>query len=115
MPIGAVVAVCDLVDVVPILRQTDPIADCCHREMWAPTDQERADAGDVLCLAEWVGDGWDEPVEIEDQLPFGDFTPGRHAWLLSNVRAIEPVPMKGAQGLRDVPDDVLAQIQEAVS
>jgi hypothetical protein len=31
---------------------------------------------------------------------FGDYTPGRYAWLLSNTRALpEPIPAKGALGL----------------
>ena len=34
-----------------------------------------------------------------DELAFGDFTPGRYAWILANVRRIEPVAAKGMQGL----------------
>lgn len=30
---------------------------------------------------------------------FGDYTPGRYAWILANVRRIEPVPAKGMQRL----------------
>ncbi len=33
---------------------------------------------------------------------FGDFSPGRYAWKLENVRAIEPFPVKGRQGLFEV-------------
>jgi len=33
------------------------------------------------------------------ELPFGDYTPGRYAWELANVCRIEPVPVKGQQGL----------------
>ena len=32
----------------------------------------------------------------------GDFSPGRYAWKLDNVQAIEPFPVKGKQGLFDV-------------
>lgn len=35
----------------------------------------------------------------------------RFAWLLDNVRPIDPVPMKGAQGLRDLPADILERIR----
>ncbi len=36
----------------------------------------------------------------ESDRPFGDFSPGRYAWLLQNVRALEePIPARGAQGL----------------
>lgn len=35
----------------------------------------------------------------EPERSFGDYTPGRYAWYLRDVRAISPVPCKGAQGL----------------
>ena len=112
LPLGAVVAVCDLIDVVPMIDG--------HDLSGAPT--------------RWTGDGWlrlthydlrqerelmlmrgDAPApgspDVSDQLPFGDFTPGRFAWLLDNVRPIDPVPMKGAQGLRDLPADILERIR----
>jgi hypothetical protein len=31
------------------------------------------------------------------ELAFGDFTPGRYAWILDNIQAIKPVPAKGMQ------------------
>jgi hypothetical protein len=37
--------------------------------------------------------------DISDQLSYGDFSPGRFAWLLSNITPIDPVPVKGHQGL----------------
>lgn len=97
LPLGAVVAVCDLVDVVPIAEPT------------------KCPDGDHVCrLRDLVLVTGDKATErnIERQRQFGDFTPGRYAWLLSNVRPIDPVPMKGAQGLRDVPEDVAAQLRE---
>ena len=33
------------------------------------------------------------------EIAFGDFTPGRFAWMLENVQQIEPVPAKGRLGL----------------
>ncbi len=103
LPLGAVVAVCDLVDVVPIVDG----AGC-------------RDGGYHCCVASWgallhspLHEPWPDGEtehDASDQIPFGDFTPGRYAWLLENVRPVEPVPMKGAQGLRDVPA-VLAQIE----
>ena len=98
-PLGAVVAVCDLIDVVPIVDH----AGC-------------RDGGYHLCVASYgallhspLHDPWPDGEtehDVSDQLPFGDFTPGRFAWLLDNVRLIDPVPMKGAQGLRDLPEGV---------
>jgi hypothetical protein len=92
LPLGAVVAVCDLVDVVPIVTDWP---DEGAVVMTYPDGQQL-----LYRLGYGAGD------DIDDQLPLGDFTPGRYAWLLSNVRPIEPVPMKGAQGLRDVPEAV---------
>lgn len=40
-------------------------------------------------------------VKIDD---FGDYSPGRWAWLLSDVKALNPcIPMKGAQGFFELP------------
>ena len=40
---------------------------------------------------------------IRGDLPFGDFTPGRFAWKLENIRRIkEPFPVKGRQGFFNV-------------
>jgi activating signal cointegrator 1 len=83
LPRGAIVAVCELVD----CRPTDEEA-ARHKQGWFKqvdgklvyfelTDQERA---------------------------FGDYSPGRFAWLLADVRALpEPIPAKGALGLWEYP------------
>jgi hypothetical protein len=117
LPLGAVVAVCDLIDVVPMIDG--------HDLSGAPT--------------RWTGDGWlrlthydlrqerelmlmrgDAPApgspDVSDQLPFGDFTPNRWAWLIDSVRPLpSPVPMRGAQGLRDLPADVAEAITRALT
>lgn len=79
LPLGAIVAVCDLVDCVPSEKIMQafgaygPEDESGGRALWTLTDQE---------------------------LAFGDYTPGRYAWLLADVRALpEPVPAKGALGL----------------
>ena len=37
---------------------------------------------------------------IDDDVPFGDFRPGRFAWLLDEVQPLDtPIPFKGGQGL----------------
>jgi len=36
----------------------------------------------------------------EPELSFGDYTPGRYAWILADVKLLpEPVPARGALGL----------------
>jgi hypothetical protein len=34
-----------------------------------------------------------------DELAYGDYTPGRYAWILKDVKQIDPVPAKGHLGL----------------
>ena len=42
---------------------------------------------------------------------FGDYSPGRYAWLLADVRRLpEPIPARGALGLWTVPAEIEAQI-----
>lgn len=42
---------------------------------------------------------------------FGDYAPGRYAWLLHNVQQLAtPIPCKGALGLWDVPADLEARL-----
>lgn len=48
--------------------------------------------------------GWkfndDEWIITDQERAFGDYTPGRFAWLLANIRALpEPIPAKGALSL----------------
>jgi len=99
-PLGAVVAVCDLVDVVPIHPILSPAAD-----RWVSVLRRRSGPDDAYLRSRDERGSVTDRV-VTDQLPFGDFSPGWFAWLLDNVRPIDPVPMKGAQGLRDLPADV---------
>lgn len=43
----------------------------------------------------------------EPELSFGDYTPGRYAWVFDDALWFNPIPYKGKQGLFDVPDSVL--------
>ena len=90
---GAVVATCTLADVVPIVGLAG-----CRNEAYHLC----LPPGGALLhspLHEPWPDGNTEHV-CDDQLPFGDFTPGRFAWLLTDIEPLpEPVPAKGRQGL----------------
>jgi hypothetical protein len=78
LPRGAIVAVCELVEVVRIGDE----------EMVYP--RRRNDA--------WID--WHVPPVGAAEYAFGDYAPGRHAWLLADIRALpEPVPAHGAQRL----------------
>lgn len=81
MPRGAIVATCELVDCVPsetimaAFGAYGPEDQSGGRRLWPLTDQE---------------------------LAFGDYSPGRYAWLLADVKPLAtPIPAKGALGLWD--------------
>lgn len=44
-------------------------------------------------------------ITMQEEL-FGDYSPGRWAWKLENIRAIKPLPAQGRQRLWDVPDHI---------
>jgi hypothetical protein len=82
LPLGAVVAVATLVDVVPI------VADGMGIQQWSD--------GRLI----WIRGGDLEDVDLTDQAPWGDFSPGRFAHFLDDVRKLdEPIPARGRQGL----------------
>ncbi len=74
LPRDAIVAVCELICCKSITAGTKHYGyQAVAGRDWPMTDQERA---------------------------FGDYSPGRYAWLLADVRALpEPIPAKGALGL----------------
>ncbi|MHB1134252.1 MAG: ASCH domain-containing protein [Chloroflexota bacterium] len=55
------------------------------------------------------------PVTAEE-LSFGDFTPGRYGWVLTNVQRLpKPIPCRGTPCLWNVPPDVWAQVEKQLS
>jgi hypothetical protein len=102
LPFGAVVAVANLVDVLPIHSYTS-------RKPKSPDGRyllHEVGGRGVPVLAMFDADGAGLPAhdgrwpDYRDDLPWGDFTPGRYAWLLADVRKLdEPIPAKGRQGL----------------
>lgn len=94
LPRGAVLATCRLVDVHPIVGAGDLIRLSEPYVAWW-SGAKPGSAGSSLHV--W-GEGEVEET-ITDQAPFGDFSPGRFAWVLEDVRAIEPMPASGRLGL----------------
>jgi len=89
-PLGAVVATCTLVDVVPTsdLRWTGLWAG------WAWQGLGGSCVRHVPCLSDRG------PVVVnQDERPYGDFTTDRYAWLLDDIKHVDPIPAKGKQGL----------------
>ena len=95
LPLGAVVATCTLVDVVPIVD--DLRAHNGHHRVILGTKP------DIFGHSAWRTNPAGGPaINITDQLPFGDFTPGRYAYLLTDITPLpEPQPAKGRLGLWD--------------
>jgi len=86
LPLGGVIAVCELVDCSLIRRGPEAFLGSSER-MVRPSAQE---------------------------LAFGDWTPGRYAWCLANVRALpRPIPARGRQGLWEWP--VPPELEEMVA
>ena len=95
-PRGVIVATCTLVDVLPVVFE-------CEQENLRRVASD-VDGSLWLCEPEPDEDSQDYPThdwrDISDERPFGDFTPGRFAWLLEDIVALpEPIPAKGHQGL----------------
>jgi len=96
LPLGAIVATCDLVDVLPIIDEArggsiyGASASVPFPFVKVYGDGVLGIIRDAHSLASW----------IDDERPFGDFTPGRFAWLLDNIQPVDPpIPARGRQGL----------------
>ena len=90
LPIGAIVATATLVDVAPIVGAEHQAAE---------TDERY-----VIDIAEGGSLYYRQARGVyrraNDQRPYGDFTPGRYAWILTDVVPVDPpVPFRGGQRL----------------
>lgn len=84
-PLGAIIATCELVDVVPIRSDRAEITTITIPPQICVVGAT-AEHGKKL----WHFDGTGNPsTEVTDQDPFGDFTPGRYAWILDDVKATD--------------------------
>lgn len=83
LPLGAIVAVCDLVGCAPTARTDEGSEAYVVRAGKSHKDREL------------------QPIWGRERV-FGDFSLRRFAWLLANVRALpEPIPARGMPGLWD--------------
>lgn len=80
LPTGVIVATCTLIGCVPTGR-----------------------------IQERTGGVWPRFPLTEQEMAFGDYTSGRWAWLLDDVRPlVTPIPAKGSLGLWECPLEVMA-------
>lgn len=91
MPRGAVIATAELVDVWHIVHHPGPNVDTAmHIDIGAESMTE--DKHDPHF--------YDYFVPTEKEIALGDWTPGRYAWELANIKMLpKPIPIKGKQGL----------------
>ncbi len=81
LPLGSIVAVCELVDVVKVSKHPLFLATAIRTHL----GKDHSDQ------------------DFERELTFGDYSPGRYMWLLSNVRALpQPIPARARPGLFEV-------------
>ena len=102
---GAVVAVARLIDCLPVVENPGDLyavggeGPCIIREGPSTLTYSCGDIED------------DDVADLDDQLLYGDFTPGRYGWLLTDVRPLAtPIPWKGALGLRHAPPELIEQL-----
>lgn len=97
LPLGAVVATCQLVDVVPITGSGHGYPDGAQSRVGEyPHDGPLVHQQGGLWLTGPIELTGGAPTHIESERPFGDFTAGRFAWLLADIEPLEkPVPAKG--------------------
>lgn len=85
MPLGAVVAIAQLVHVM----------------------------GTEYPAAGWGAKVFRRPEPGTPERAFGDYSPRRYMWFLENVRPLrEPIPCRGALSLWDVPEEAAAAVRE---
>lgn len=101
LPLGAVVATCTLVDVVPT-------ADLYWTGLW-PRWAWQSGRGAPLYPPQHLLDMQGLPVVVPaDEQLWGDYRPGRYAWLLADITPLpDPIPARGRQGLWTPPLEVL--------
>lgn len=70
----------------------------------------------IIATAQLIGCRRTEDVAHqldENELSYGDYTPGRWAWFLTDIRRLsQPVPCKGALSLWTVPEDIAACVHQ---
>lgn len=104
LPLGAVVATCTLTDVVPTEAlgvSALPGWEGWHYQVNGAPTRHVTGPDTNPGPRRWP----DLPVVMGlDQLPYGDFTPGRYAWLLDDVQPLDPpVAARGRQQLWEWP------------
>ena len=104
MALGAVIATVVVVDAVQVTTRGRSFIDSYEDEGVLPHQR-----GELWLIGTKNPTGG-TPTRIGEQAPYGDFTPGRWGWLLTDPKRTDPIPCKGKQGVFALPADVAEQI-----
>ena len=104
-PLGAVVCTAVVADALPIFatdhsgtHRTPHLTSSRHVPTRLIEYHRAIDSG--------TGTLYDEWIRHDDQLPLGDFDPGRWGWMLTDPQPCDPIPVTGRQGVFALPDGV---------
>jgi hypothetical protein len=118
-PLASVLAVVDLADVLPMTgwaeagRESVVVHGDGELDHFVPAGPWWGN-GPLGAMHQTEGQTVGLITDISDQLPWGDWTPGRYAWRLETVRPLpRPVPCRGRQGTW-LPPDVEVRVREAL-
>ena len=99
-PLGAIIAIANLDDVLRIEQQGIQRFQDAEVTRTLTYGEGEPENGYRTFKAINAGEGSCERA-------LGNYEPGRYAWLLSDVRPVDPIGVRGAQGLWDVPDELV--------
>ena len=102
LPLGAVVAIVDLVDCLPIIDNQGGGDDTGALVIRIEDDNTVSTFGDLSAET------------VTEQLPYGDFGVGRYCWVMENVRPVKDVTVKGKLGLWTPTAELVKEVLDAV-
>jgi activating signal cointegrator 1 len=109
---GAIIAVCRIIDclfVSPYYTRANP-----HRQAYWQAKDVVEDERGIVINNKLVASVRIPPVEPE--LSYGDYTPGRYAWILTDVQRLpRPVPVRGRQRLWEVDDQLILEENQIIA
>ncbi|MBW7475933.1 ASCH domain-containing protein [Paenibacillus oenotherae] len=80
------------------------VATCLISECWKVIGEADVPVQGTRVLIDPTGEKMFGITQDIDEFHFGDLTPGRYAWELTNVKQLaEPIPAKGQQGFWNFP------------
>lgn len=119
LPLGAVVAVATVTDCVPMVTRDESYGRT-EDGKWVvdtgPPDDRNLGSLRLIHQATDAKGVGSYVLDLEAQRPWGDYRPGRWAWLLADVQALaEPVPCRGYQRLWNLQPEAEALVMRQLA